>query len=78
MECQYCNKAFADDETGIANYRLHQNVCHKDKKIDEEKIFEDYRNKMIKQKDEYEKSKVKTGDSDLVFNAKERDAHDPY
>ena len=76
MECEYCGKMFVDDENAIANYRMHQCTHHEDKMTAEEKMIEDYRKKMIKQKEEYERSKEKTGDSDLVFNAKERDARD--
>ena len=74
LECKHCSETFDDDENAIANYLMHQSVHHKDKATIEEEIFEDFRKKMIKQKDEYEKSKEKTGDSDLIFNAKERDA----
>jgi hypothetical protein len=73
MECEYCGKIFVDDGDAIANYCMHQSVDHKDKIISEEKVFEDFRKKMIKQKEEYDRSKEKTGDSDLIFNAKERD-----
>ena len=77
MECEYCGKIFVDDENTIASYWMHQSMHHKDKITAEEKVFEDFRKKMIKQKEEYERSKEKTGDSDLVFNAKERDARNP-
>ena len=78
MECEYCGKTFVDgDGDAIANYCMHQSVHHKDKITAEEKVFEDFRKKMIKQKEEYERSKEKTGDSDLIFNAKERDARNP-
>ena len=73
MKCEHCEKIFVDDENAITNYRMHQSVHHEDKMTTEEKMFEDYRKKMIKQKEEYEILKEKTGDSDLVFNAKERD-----
>lgn len=72
MECEYCGKMFVDDDDTIANYYMHQSIDHKDKITAEEKIFEDFRKKMIKQKNEYVRSKEKDGDSDLVFNAKER------
>jgi hypothetical protein len=75
LECEHCSETFDDDENTITNYLMHQSVHHKDKTTTiEEEMFEDFRKKMIKQKDEYEKSKEKTGDSDLIFNAKERDA----
>ncbi len=74
MKCEHCDKVFIDDEDAITNYQMHQRISHKDKMTVEEKMFEDFRKKMIKQKHEYEQSKKKTGDSDLVFNAKERDA----
>ena len=77
MKCEYCGKIFVDDENVIANYWMHRSVHHKDKITAEEKVFEDFRKKMIKQKEKYERSKEKTGDSDLVFNAKERDARNP-
>lgn len=75
LKCKHCDEIFANDENLIARYTVHQNARHKDKMASEEKIFEDFREKMIKQKDDYEKSKEKMGDSDLVFNAKERDLH---
>ena len=34
-------------------------------------IEDDYREKMIKSKKEYEEYKVKEGDSDLIFNDKD-------
>lgn len=34
-------------------------------------IEDDYRKKMIKEKEEYEKRKKTEGDSDLVFNEKD-------
>ena len=34
-------------------------------------LEDDYRKKMIKSKEEYEKFKEKEGDSDLVFNEKD-------
>jgi len=75
MKCGCCDEIFADDEDGIASYQLHYKACHTDEKIDEEKIFEDFRKNMIKQKNEYDLLKKKTGDSDLIFNAKDSDAH---
>ena len=74
MECEYCGKMFVDDGDVIAIYRMHKSVHHKDKMTTEEKILEDFRKKMIKQKNDYEKLKEKAGDSDLVFNLKDRDA----
>ena len=79
MKCKHCEKIFIDDKNddddAVITYQTHLRTSHKDKMTVEEKIFEDYRKKMIKQKEEYEQSKEKTGDSDLVFNAKERDTH---
>lgn len=40
-----------------------------EKEIDE--FEKDYRKKMIKQKEDYEKMKEKEGDSDLIFNEKD-------
>ena len=77
MECKHCGKIFVDDKDAIVNYRMHQSMHHRDKMTTEEKMFEDFREKMIKQKEEYEMSKKKAGDSDLAFNAKERDARNP-
>ncbi len=74
LKCEHCGETFVDDKNNVINYLTHQNMCHKDKATIEEKIFEDFRQKMIKQKNEYEASKKKSGDSDLVFNSKERDA----
>ena len=34
-------------------------------------LEDDYRNKMIKAKEDYEKFKEKEGDSDLIFNKKD-------
>ena len=65
-----------DDDDAIAIYQMHKSVHHKDKMTAEEKILEDFRKKMIKQKNDYERSKEKTGDSDLIFNSKDRDACD--
>ncbi len=77
MECEYCGKIFVDGENTIVHYQTHQSIPYKDMMPVEEKVFEDFRKKMIKQKEEYERSKEKEGDSDLVFNAKERDACNP-
>ncbi|QMU55291.1 MAG: hypothetical protein GKS07_10585 [Nitrosopumilus sp.] len=74
MECKYCGEIFVDDDGAIAIYWMHQSTHHKEKMTAEEKVFEDFRKKMIRQKEDYERSKEKTGDSDLIFNAKERDA----
>ena len=35
-------------------------------------LEDDYREKMIKQKEEYEKRKKLEGDSDLIFNEEEK------
>ncbi len=75
MKCKHCDETFVDDENVIVHYVAHQKSHHKDKMTVEEKIFENFRKKMIKQKDEYEKSKEEMGDSDLIFNTKERDLH---
>jgi len=40
-----------------------------EKEIDE--FEKDYRKKMIKQKEDYDKMKEKEGDSDLIFNEKD-------
>ncbi len=40
------------------------------------KYDDEYREKMIKQKDEFEKFKKKEGDSDLVFNEKDNKNED--
>ena len=59
-----------DDENVVTNYLIHKRICHKDETSDEEKMFGEYREKMIRQKEEYVKLKAKIGDSDLVFNSK--------
>lgn len=66
---------FVDDVNANTDYVAHQNTYHKNRMTSEEFLFEDFRKKMIKQKDDYEKSKEEAGDSDLVFNAKEGDAY---
>ena len=77
MKCEYCDKIMMDDENVVTNYLIHKRICHQDEISDEEKMLDEYRKKMIKEKDEYVKLKEKIGDSDLIFNAKERDAcHD--
>ena len=75
MKCEYCNNVLVDDENAITNYLIHKRLCHKDEVSDEELLFDDYREKMIRQKKEFIKSKEKMGDSDLIFNAQERDVH---
>ena len=75
MKCEYCDKILLDDENVITNYLIHKRICHKDDVSDEEKMFGEYREKMIRQKEEYVKLKEKTGDSDLIFNAQEKDMH---
>ena len=75
MKCEYCNNILVDDENVITNYLIHKRLCHKDELSDEEQIFDDYREKMIRQKKDFIKSKEKMGDSDLIFNAQERDVH---
>ena len=75
MKCEYCDTILIDDENVVTNYLIHQRICHKDEISDEEKMFGEYREKMIRQKEEYVKLKEKTGDSDLIFNARERDVH---
>ena len=75
MKCDYCDKILVDDENVVTNYLIHKRICHKDDVSDEERTFDDYREKMILQKEEFSKSKEKMGDSDLIFNARERDAH---
>ena len=75
LECEHCGKTFADDDENVVDiYLQHQDVHHKDKISSEEELFENFSKKLIKQKEMYLKSKEETGDSDLVFNAKERDA----
>ena len=75
MKCEYCNNILVDDENVITNYLIHKRLCHKDEVSDEERIFDDYREKMIRQKKDFITSKEKMGDSDLIFNAQERDVH---
>jgi len=75
MKCEYCNKVLVDDENAVLNYLIHKRTSHKDIVPVEEKMLDEYRGKMIMQKSEYVKSKKKTGDSDLIFNADERDIH---
>ena len=76
MRCEYCDKIITDDKNIVTNYLIHKRMCHQDEISDEEKISDEYRQKMIKQKEEYVKLKEKTGDSDLIFNAKEIDVYD--
>jgi len=73
MKCEHCDEVLMDDENVVTNYLIHKRICHKDEASDEEKMFGEYREKMIRQKEEYVKLKEKIGDSDLIFNAKERD-----
>jgi hypothetical protein len=75
LKCEHCGETFSDGKNAVVDYLTHQDTYHKDMTNVDGKVFEDFRKKMIKQKDNYEKSKEKTGDSDLVFNAKERDSH---
>ena len=77
LKCEHCGETFVDDKNITSNYLTHQSMYHKDKAVIEEEIFGDFRKKMIKQKNDYEALKKKTGDSDLVFNSKERDARSP-
>ena len=44
---------------------------NRDENNQEKKYDDEYRKKMIKQKDEYLKFKKEEGDSDLVFNEKD-------
>ena len=73
MKCEHCDVTLTDDENVATNYLIHNRIYHKDEVSDKEKIFGEYREKMIRQKEEYSKLKEKMGDSDLIFNAKERD-----
>ena len=73
MKCEHCDMILMDDENVVTNYLIHKRICHKEELSDEEKMFGEYREKMIRQKEEYVKLKEKMGDSDLIFNAKERD-----
>ena len=73
MKCEHCDEILMDDENVVTNYLIHKRICHKDELQDKEKMFDEYREKMIRQKEEYIKLKEKIGDSDLIFNAKERD-----
>ena len=75
MKCEYCDKILLDNENVITNYLIHKRICHKDDVSDKEKMFGEYREKMIRQKEEYIKLKEKIGDSDLVFNAQEKNMH---
>ena len=75
MKCEHCDEILMDDENVVTNYLIHKRICHKDELPDEEKMFGEYKKKMIRQKEEYVKLKEKTGDSDLIFNAKERDVY---
>ncbi len=75
MKCEYCTNIFVDDKNVITNYLIHKRLCHKDEVSDEEQMFDDYREKMIRQKNEFIKSKEKISDSDLIFNAQERDVY---
>ena len=75
MKCEYCTNIFVDDKNVITNYLIHKRLCHKDEVFDEEQMFDDYREKMIRQKNEFIKSKEKISDSDLIFNAQERDVY---
>ena len=75
MKCNYCDNILVDDENVITNYLIHKRLCHKDDVSDEERMFDNYREKMIRQKEEFIKSKEKMGDSDLIFNAREKDVH---
>ena len=75
MKCEYCDMILVDDDNVITNYLIHKKLCHKDEVSNEEQMINDYREKMIRQKEEFIKSKEKMGDSDLIFNAQEKDAH---
>ena len=76
MKCNYCDKTFPDDDADAAvRYAEHQNIHRSDSETAEEKAFEDFRAKMIRQKKAYEKSREEQGDSDLVFNSMDGDAH---
>ncbi|MDH3340943.1 MAG: hypothetical protein OEL84_06630 [Nitrosopumilus sp.] len=72
MKCEHCDKILTDDENVVTNYLIHKRICHKDELSDEEKMFGEYKKKMIRQKEEYVKFK-KIGDSDLIFNSRGRD-----
>ena len=73
MKCEHCDVILMDDENVVTNYLIHKRICHKDEPQDEGKMFGEHKKKMIRQKEEYVKLKEKIGDSDLIFNAKERD-----
>ena len=75
MKCEYCDKILTDDENIVTNYLIHKRVYHKEEVSDEEKMSDEYREKLIRQKEKYVKLKEKTDDSDLIFNAKERDMY---
>ena len=76
MKCEHCDVILMDDENVVTNYLIHKRMCHKDDLSDEEKMLGEYKKKMIRQKEEYVKLKEKIGDTDLIFNAKDRDVHD--
>ena len=70
MKCKYCEKILLDDTDLALNYFHHIEINHYDSLDDEDKMMHDIREKMIKSKKDYDQTKKISGDSDLIFNAK--------
>ena len=73
MKCKYCEKTFEDNGDVILDYFHHVDTHHYDSLSGDEKVMHDVRKKMINSKTDYEVHKKTTGDSDLIFNAKNSD-----
>ena len=70
MKCNYCKKILSDDADVSFNYFQHLEINHYTVLSTEDKIMHDIRKKMIKSKKDYDQNKKISGDSDLIFNAK--------
>ena len=70
MKCKYCKKILSDDTDLVLNYFQHLEINHYTVLSAEDKIIHDIRKKMIKSKKDYTQNKKISGDSDLIFNAK--------
>ena len=70
MKCKYCEKILSDDADLVLNYFNHIEINHYDSLDNEDKIMHDIRKKMIKSKKDYDQNKKISGNSDLIFNAK--------
>ena len=70
MKCKYCKKILSDDTDLVLNYFQHLEINHYTVLSAEDKIMHDIRKKMIKSKKDYDQNKKISGNSDLIFNAK--------